>query len=284
MENFKKNLPVILLSVCATLLLVAVILLINGNRFSFNNSTSRGETNENNTKTVKENNNNGNSTETNTNTNSNNGNSKNNTNTNNTNNNNSSSSNNNSTPRPTATPKATPKATSTPAPKQEEKKNNEENIPGDEDSVVAYFENISNMNTNDTSLSEKIKSGFVSIIDFIFYDKEIKGHTFKELTGTAKLKILTLALKIDNKIDSYFPGYKDRLSEKYKSVKEKIAELYAEYTVKVCETIGQENCDKLKDDFENMKSKFGIAGDYLKDAFSKASDQLRQWYENWRYK
>ena len=140
------------------------------------------------------------------------------------------------------------------------------------------------MNTNDTTLSEKIKKGFVSIIDFIFYGKEIKGHTFKELTGTAKLKIIAIALKIDNKIDSYFPGYKDRLSEKYRAVKEKLAELYAECTVKVCEKIGEDNCNKLREDFDKMKTNFGIAGDYLKDAFSKAGDKLKKWYENWRNK
>ena len=38
------------------------------------------------------------------------------------------------------------------------------------------------------SINAELKPGFVSIVDFIFYDKEIKGHTFKELTGTATIK------------------------------------------------------------------------------------------------
>ena len=268
METIKKNLPTILLSVCATLLLVIVILLANGNRFSFNNNTSKSDTKENTTTTVKKNNENqeiNNNQETNTNTNTN---------------------TNQPTPTPVqnnVTPTPTPK-TETPVKNNGVTPPNEETVVGDENSVISYFENISNMNSNDATLSEKIKSGFVSIVDFIFYDKEIKGHTFKELTGTAKLKIISIALKIDNKIDSYFPGYKERLSEKYRLVKEKLALLYAEYTVKLCDAVGEDACNQFKEDFAKMKESFGITGDYLKDAFGNATDKLREWYEEWRYK
>ena len=267
MENIKKNLPVILLSVCATLLLVAVILLATGNRFSFSNNTNKDEPKENSTATIKKNNNEvpveNNNQEVNTNPNT------------------STNTNSNTTqPKPAATSAPTPN----PTPNNVVTTPNEETIPGDENSVISYFENVANMDSNNATLSEKIKSGFVSIVDFIFYDKEIKGHTFKELTGTAKLKIIGLALKIDNKIDSYFPGYKERLSEKYRSVKEKLAELYATYTVKLCDAVGENACNQFKEDFGKMKESFGITGDYLKDALENATDKLRAWYEEWRYK
>ena len=61
-----------------------------------------------------------------------------------------------------------------------------------EEDIIKYVEEISLEETGD-----KIKKGFVTVVDFIFYDGKIYGKTFFELSSTAKIKIISLALKIN---------------------------------------------------------------------------------------
>ena len=95
--------------------------------------------------------------------------------------------------------------------------------------------------------------GFVTVVDFLFYDKEIGGYTFNQLTNSAKLQVIKIALSIDHKIDEYFPNYKDSIKKGYESVKEKLAELYLKTTSSLCETVGEDTCNQAKEDFETMK-------------------------------
>ena len=88
-------------------------------------------------------------------------------------------------------------------------KNNSDNSSSKENNVtpVNYFENIDNSNDKNA-----IKEGFVKIVDFIFYGTEINGYTFKSLTNEAKLKIMSIALSLDKKVEEIFPGYKETIS------------------------------------------------------------------------
>ena len=104
--------------------------------------------------------------------------------------------------------------------------------------VVTYFEDlnneVTNYNNNDETLGKKIKSKFIKCVDFIFYDGEIGGKTFKELSNQAKLKILEISMNIDAKIDNKFPGYKESISSSYQNIKSKIIEKYLETTTNIC--------------------------------------------------
>ena len=114
-----------------------------------------------------------------------------------------------------------------------ENKNNEiETETVEYDDPLEYFEDVEK--SNDES---KLKKGFTNVVDFLFYGKEIKGKTLSELTDDAKLKIMKIALSLDQKIDSKFPDYKDKVSEKYKEIKSKVVELYVNTTTKICEII-----------------------------------------------
>ena len=42
------------------------------------------------------------------------------------------------------------------------------------------------------------------VIDFLFYKGEISGYTFESLSASTKLKVLKLALSIDQKVEKYF--------------------------------------------------------------------------------
>lgn len=164
--------------------------------------------------------------------------------------------------------------------------NNEQssNQVGNDLDVIEYFSNINdsidNYN-NDVSVGNKIKEGFVNIVDFLFYEKEISGKTFKDLSTGAKLKVLKMALNIDSKIDSKFPGYKDSLTDKYKSVKEKVVEKYLDITADVCSK-NENTCNSAKEGLGEMKNDFGITWSIIKNIAGVGVSKLKTWYEVWR--
>ena len=155
-----------------------------------------------------------------------------------------------------------------------------------ENDVISYFtskeKSISKNNQEDKTLRETAKETFVTVVDFIFYDKEVKGYTFKELTTSAKLKIIEIALSIDHKIDEYFPDYKDVIKDKYNNIKGKLAVKYLEFTSTLCEKVGEDTCNQAKEDFNTMKESFGFTWELIKELAATGSDKVKEFYENWR--
>ena len=58
--------------------------------------------------------------------------------------------------------------------------------------------------------------------------------------------IIEIALSIDNKIDEYFPDYKDVIKDKYENIKGKLAVKYLEFTSTLCEKVGEDACNQAK--------------------------------------
>lgn len=167
--------------------------------------------------------------------------------------------------------------------------NNKEEVTYHESDVVSYFEELNQdidtyKSSDNTTMKEKIKTGFITVVDFLFYDGVIKGHTFDELTGEAKIKVLTLALKIDNKIEEYFPNYKESIKDKTSAFKEKVAVLYLEATAKLCESVGEDSCNLARENFKDMKESFGFTWEGIKKvastSASKLSVLLKEWYQS----
>ena len=154
--------------------------------------------------------------------------------------------------------------------------------------VISYFETLNtNLDTysQDKSLGESIKSGFVTVVDFLFYGGTIKGKTFNELNSTAKLKVLKIALSIDKKIDQYFPGYKEQISTTgtkiYTNIKSKIVESYLDITTKVC-LDSPDVCKAAKSDLADMKASFSLTWDFIKNISGVGLSKLKAWYEVWK--
>ena len=120
------------------------------------------------------------------------------------------------------------------------------------------------------------------IVDFIFYDGEIKGYRFSELSDSAKAKIVAIALKIDNKIEEYVPNYKEEISSTsskvYNNVKDRLVSLYMDISVDIC-TKNKEECNKVKDIFAEIKDVCKIGWSYIKELTSKGVTNLKEWYE-----
>lgn len=154
----------------------------------------------------------------------------------------------------------------------------------DADTTVLNYMNDLEMEMNKPGIGETVKNGFITVIDFLFYNGTIKGYKFSELTNSAKLKVISVALYLDSKIDKYFPGYKESITKTtkkiYTSVKENAITLYLNITNEVCST-NSEICTSAKDGFQSLKKNFGLTFDLIKEIAGDGITNLKNWYEIW---
>ena len=150
------------------------------------------------------------------------------------------------------------------------------NIKNADENVLAYFNN--EVNTADDKSKGTLKNAFIKVVDFIFYDKDINGYYFKDLTASAKLKVIGLALKLDNIIDSHFPGYKDELSSSYNKAKDNLITLYLNLTSEFCKN-NDSICESAKNDFSLLKESLNLSWDVIKNLAKSGTNKLKEWYE-----
>lgn len=157
-----------------------------------------------------------------------------------------------------------------------------------EEEIVAYFENLDknlDLYSQNKSLGQSVKEGFVAIVDFLFYEGTIKGKMFHELSASAKIKILKIAFSIDQKIDQYFPGYKEEISSTsnkiYTNVKAKLLESYLDITTEVCEN-QPDTCVAAKQGLSDLKANFSLTWNFVKDISGVGISKLKSWYEVWK--
>lgn len=160
--------------------------------------------------------------------------------------------------------------------------------------AIQTFNNINEeidtiLNSEDvTNAKDKVKGTFITIVDFIFYDSEINGVTFDELTDEGKQKVLEIANKIDTKIENKFPNYKDTISETAKEAFNKASELIKKGAYNLGEfskeKLGEENYYAIinaKDEFiEYTKQAIDIIGDVGSNVFNSGKEYIKNWYEN----
>lgn len=149
--------------------------------------------------------------------------------------------------------------------------------------IINYVKDIYNNIKNSDSL-DKLKNGIISIVDFIFYDKSINGITFKELKDTTKEKVLYYTLIVDNKIDELFPNYKEKISSKYKDLKNQVVTEYLNMIVALCDT-NKDKCAEIKEDFQVVKNKASITWNNIKAVLittgNKSINYISNWYKIW---
>lgn len=143
-------------------------------------------------------------------------------------------------------------------------------------------------NENVESAKDKAKGTFITIVDFIFYDSEINGVTFDELTDSGKQKVLEIANKIDTKIENKFPNYKDTISDTAKEAFNKASELIKKGSYNLSkfskEKLGEDNYNAIinaKDEFiDYTKQAIDIIGDVGSSVFESGKEYIKNWYEN----
>lgn len=157
--------------------------------------------------------------------------------------------------------------------------------PKTEADVVEYFYQqellVLPNSEQDITIRQRVKDSVTTIYNFLFHGGTIYGKTFQELSSSAKLKVLKIALSIDQKIDSYFPNYKDSIKQGVSNLKSKIIIAYLETTNHICSN-HEEICAQAREDFQTMKKSFQITFSLIKDLAKSGSIALKEWYLNIR--
>ena len=134
-----------------------------------------------------------------------------------------------------------------------------------EDEFVEYLKDvlneikktISKKNLTETD-KELLKNTFIDFADFIFYDKEIKGYKFRELSITSKKSVIKYFQTIDNEIEKVFPKYKKsikKISNKtYSNLKKKADKLLEKYANEIKTTVENKVKKSSKSIFSKIKN------------------------------
>ena len=124
---------------------------------------------------------------------------------------------------------------------------------------------------------EKGKEYFITGVDFIFYDKEINGVTFDDLTEEGKKVTLENLETIDGWIMEIAPDYKDKISEKYQVVKDFVSTTYYDVLESIKESLGEENYSAIREKKNEIKESITNPKD-------KALEKVSDWYQNFKEK
>ena len=174
--------------------------------------------------------------------------------------------------------------------------NNEEktvNYSNNDSVVINSLENTLEKVKNtraDSKFIDSAKGVFITIVDFLFYDGEISGVSFGELTENGKQEVLKLANKIDNAIEEKAPGYKETISEKASSAFNKASELIKKGAKNINdfakEKLGEEYYNDIIDAKDELvyytKNAINFIGDVGSNLFNSAKDKLNNWYQNFK--
>lgn len=140
------------------------------------------------------------------------------------------------------------------------------------------------LNSNDKDMKQKVSEKVVTLVDFLFYDGEIKGITRTDISDETKNKLMNIIEKVDTKIEKRFPDYKEKISDKTSDALNFIKEKGTNGIHKLDDYLNQkvDNYDEFKDVansiISNTKDDFNEVKDLAKSGFSKVKD----YYENWR--
>lgn len=153
-----------------------------------------------------------------------------------------------------------------------------------------YFENLANeidillKSDKVDEIKTFMATKFITIIDFIYYDTEINGVKFKELTKETQEKIIEMTKKIDSSIMKHDPNYKDSLKDNYKTVTSYLNGKTSEIVNYTKEKIGLDNYNTVKEATNEIKGTIKNTavsiGDASSELYKKSKKQVNNWYGN----
>lgn len=157
-------------------------------------------------------------------------------------------------------------------------------------SLESSLNSINNGDASNKSFGDSAKGVFVSIVDFLFYDGEINGVTFDELTDKGKEQVLKLANKVDGAIESKIPGYKETISDTASKAFNKASEVIKSGANNLNnfarEKLGEENYQSIIDAKDELvyytKNAISFLGDVGGKAFNSIKDKVSSWYQDFK--
>lgn len=169
-------------------------------------------------------------------------------------------------------------------------------ITEDDKEVISYFEklkqNIKDILDSETveNAEDKLKGTFITAVDFVFYDGEINGIKFDDLTEGAKQNILETISFIDDTIMIKFPNYKEEISSTVSGAYNKASELIKNGANNVKEfskeKLGEQNYNaiiEVKDELVSYtKQAIGVVGGFTGSLWDKGKEKVKNWYEKFK--
>lgn len=155
--------------------------------------------------------------------------------------------------------------------------------------VSSYIDTVVDSAINETNNNEnesKLKNTFITLTDFIFYEGTIKGYTFKELREEQKQKILSSWEKLDAKIETKYPNYKENIKEKsnntYTNIKEKLNSLKDSLSTIIQDKVDDEVIEEAKTDTDNLKDVTSVYKEKTIDYYNTAKEKVTDWYNKYK--
>ena len=166
-----------------------------------------------------------------------------------------------------------------------------ENIDSDQE-ILTYFENeITTDNSilndeNNTENENKLKTSFVKLTDFIFYDGTINNITFNELKDDTKVAILSDWEILDEKIETKYPNYKDRIesveNKTYNNLKSKKDYLLNILKEAYINKYGEDKYNELMNKKKELKEKVSDIKEKAENEIEKKKESISSWYKEWK--
>ncbi len=151
-----------------------------------------------------------------------------------------------------------------------------------EQDVVDYFEQLE-VEINETyeksgsQVLETLQEKCAHFILFMSNEEEIKGYTWSELTDETKTKIVTIFLRVDEKMTQKYPEYTEKIKQYSKKASAFITDTYQELKGKsssyIDEKISEEDQKEIKDAFQE-------GYEDLKDSFDNTKEKIKSWARN----
>ena len=143
---------------------------------------------------------------------------------------------------------------------------------------------------NVENIKENCKEAFVTMVDFIFFDGDIKGIKFDDLSDAGKKEVLSLASSIDDLIMKKFPNYKEEISDVTSSAYNKASELIKKGSTNVKdfakEKLGEDNYNKIKSVKDSVldaiKNEWNDTKEDAGELIDTVKDKIKNWYLNWK--
>lgn len=147
-----------------------------------------------------------------------------------------------------------------------------------DEQVLAYITNLSDSIDNGVEvITDKAKDGFITVIDFLFYDGTIADTTFAELSNKAKEKVIIFTSNLIEKVDVKYPDFRMTLSEKYQDASTFVVEKKKILVNKVKESLGDEKVNQISEYYQDVKGG-------LSNAYEKGKGKVKNWYDNFKNK
>ncbi len=157
----------------------------------------------------------------------------------------------------------------------------EVSVSNKEEEVLTYFRTLeaeTQSNTKESQLEkvkDKLDKAFFTTVDFVFYNKEIKGITFNELSDKAKIEILEITSNIDSMIIKKFPNYKETIKSGGNKVYNIVSEQSKNLQNTIKNKIGDERYNNITDNINRGKNK-------IVDIKDNVFSNIKNWYEKKR--